>query len=299
MDSAAENSTTTDVAPVASDRRIVLGIDRNYLLQAATMLTSLSAASSRAIPTTLLHSDLTSSEIRALERLSATMGWPLDVKQVVVPSGLPVTDWVTPATYIRLFAPVFCADTSYVLYLDVDMLVLEDLAPLVNITPHSAVAAVQDHFHPTFETSQALPGYRSGASSRTPYFNAGVLLASVKDWDKMDVTERALRFLYNNPDHIRFWDQDALNAVLEQQWEPLAPEWNCFPFRDLLGRHDWRKPGQVTMPLNTLFDLEDRARILHFAGPKKPWQEAYRQSSSRRLYRSMFRVAQRLVEEVE
>jgi lipopolysaccharide biosynthesis glycosyltransferase len=243
---------STNVLP---GRRIVLGIDRNYLPQAATMLTSLSAASASTMPTTLLHSDLSTAEIRRLDRLRSALGWPLDVRQVVVPAGLPVTDWVTPATYIRLFAPVSCADADYVLYLDVDMLVLEDLAPLLNITPHATVAAVRDHFQPTFEASQALPGYRTHAPSRTPYFNAGVLLVDVGAWHRLDVTERALRFLRDYPHHVRFWDQDALNAVLEGDWESLAPEWNCFPFRDLLGRYDWRGPGQGDETLDALFGI--------------------------------------------
>jgi lipopolysaccharide biosynthesis glycosyltransferase len=274
--------------------QIVLAIDRNYLAQAATLLVSLSAAASEILPTTLLYCDLSAPDVRALERVSAALNWPLDMRWVALPSGLPVSDWVTSATYLRLFAPASCADSSHVVYLDVDMLVLEDMTPLLATIPQALVAAVQDHFHRTFETGQALPGYRTGASSRTPYFNAGVLVIDVAQWHRQDVTERALRFIHDNPQHIRFWDQDALNVVLEGQWESLAPEWNCFPFRDLLDRYDWREPASENKPLEELFDLEDRARVLHFAGPKKPWHEGYRPTTSRRLYRSMAGVAARL-----
>jgi len=273
---------------------IVLAIDRKYVAQAATLLVSLSAATSEIVPTTLLHCDLSAPDVQALQRVSAALNWPLDMRRVALPSGLPVTDWVSPATYLRLFAPASCADSSHLLYLDVDMLVLEDMTPLLTTIPQAPVAAVRDHFHRTFETGQALPGYRTGAFSRTPYFNAGVLVIDVDRWHRQDVTERALRFIHDKPQHIRFWDQDALNFVLEGQWEPLAPEWNCFPFRDLLDQYDWREPMPENEPLEELFNLEDRARVLHFAGPKKPWHEGYRPTTSRRLYRSMAGVAARL-----
>ncbi len=44
----------------------------------------------------------------------------------------------------------------------------------------------------------------------------------LKKWLNLDVTTKVLRFIEENPDKLRFHDQDALNAVLHDRWTLVA-----------------------------------------------------------------------------
>lgn len=42
-----------------------------------------------------------------------------------------------------------------------------------------------------------------------------------------NVTKRVLRYIHDNPEKLKFHDQDALNAILHDQWLQLHPKWNA------------------------------------------------------------------------
>jgi endoglucanase len=270
---------------------LVLAVDDAYAIQAATVVASLVATQPTPVRTVVVHAGLSRSWRRSLQGLADALAWPLELRAVPAVTGVPVYSYASAATYLRLLAPDVVG-AERLIYLDADLLVEASLAPLADMRLTTPIAAVQDHFQRTFETGEGLPGYRAG-STRTPYFNAGVMVIDTAQWRRARVTERALAFLRESPEHVRYWDQCALNAVLEGAWTGLDPAWNCFPFNDLLSRHDWRhQPDAV--PLPELLALEARARIVHFVGPRKPWDPAYRDSALRRRYRARLTAARHL-----
>jgi lipopolysaccharide biosynthesis glycosyltransferase len=105
-------------------------------------------------------------------------------------------------------------------------------------------------------------------------------------WVTLGVTGEVVRFLRWQSHHVKFWDQCALNAVLENSWLPLGAEMNCFPFRDLLLPYDWRTQVDK-LDLSYLLELEERAQIVHFVGHRKPWSHDYPDMWNRRRYAAL------------
>ena len=132
------------------------------------------------------------------------------------------------AAYLRLyFDEIFGSEIERLIYLDADTRVLTDLTPLLEADLHGyPVGAVHDIFY--YVTN------RIGDRRETlfldpdgPYLQSGVM---VFDWRKtleLDILAKARHFIEQYPERcVEAPDQDALNAVLKNQWLPLDPRWN-------------------------------------------------------------------------
>lgn len=159
-----------------------------------------------------------------------------------------------PVAYARLLVPrIFSDDTHRLLYLDADLLVLDDLAPLWTTDLRgAAIGAVLD-------TTDGMRKRGAPDTQDIPqvqdYFNSGVLLVDLPRWRAKRVSERALEYLAANS--TRFPDQDALNVVCDGEWSKLEPSWNFQGHRD-----------------TCLWELEpaQRPAIVHFVTAMKPWK---------------------------
>ena len=198
---------------------------------------------------------------------------------------LPVSGHLTPAAYARLFAPrLLPAELSRVIYLDSDLLVLEDLAALwAEPMADAACLAVPDLGCPWVDCAATLPNYARcrqylgvhpaipnyrdvGMSPDAPYFNSGVMVMDLERWRAADITQAALDILGRNRQHVLWADQYALNVALYQRWRPLALSWNQ-------GSHIYRYPTWQDSPfdLTSLSACRFDPRIVHFTSEAKPW----------------------------
>lgn len=175
--------------------------------------------------------------------------------------GLPVFGHVNASTYFRIFLPELLPKLDKVIYLDVDMLVLADMGDLwsreMNDVP---LLAVQDNNCATVGNS-SLDYFRDlGLRSEAKLFNGGLLVMDLASWRQNDFTQAMIEFLRLYENKVKFWDQDALNAILVDRWEELPYEWNW--------RIDCGIPrGEGLIP----HVPEECARILHFSSATKPW----------------------------
>jgi lipopolysaccharide biosynthesis glycosyltransferase len=200
----------------------------------------------------------------------------------------PVSDWVTDAVYLRLAISDVLAGVPAVLYLDADVLVLRDLRPLLGSSLDGApLAAVRNPSNPVLEVGSALPGWRElGLPASREYFNSGVMLLDLAECRRRGTFDKCYRFLEDMPQHVRFWDQDALNWAVDDDWVRLDRRWNTFPLSALSQIPAFKYDAEDVVPLQQLIDDEDSAAILHFAGPWKPWAPIFPASPARDLYRS-------------
>jgi lipopolysaccharide biosynthesis glycosyltransferase len=168
--------------------------------------------------------------------------------------------YVTSATYLRFLAAELLPDESRCLYLDGDVLVRRDIAPLfeVDIDDH-VLAAVQSRVAPFVASPGGVANwFELGLRSTNPYFNAGVLLMNLERWRNEGVTARLTGFLRQYGNTIRFGDQEAMNAVLSERWVSVDRGWNYIT--------------HVTESFLQQPDLEPAdPSIVHFAGRIKPW----------------------------
>ena len=239
---------------------IVLACDEAYAMPLATTLRSI-AESNRAhwpldvnVLTEGVSEQSKSKVLLSLPEGSTKVRWiPVDT-DLFRPFGL--LPHVSRMTYARLLIPHLFADAaSKVLYLDVDILVLRDLAPLWQTDLEGvSLAAVLD-YQLDISRGSAITHSRVGMPSVPNYFNAGVLLINTRVCLLRRVPERALEYLRAHT-NTPYSDQDALNVACDGDWMQLDPTWN-------FQIHQATRIGRIPKAR--------RPAIVHFNTRAKPW----------------------------
>lgn len=163
------------------------------------------------------------------------------------------------------------------LYLDADTMVLGDLRPLLRQSLDGRpIGAVRDPQNPVIGRGIQLPGWEElGVPYGRDYFNSGVMLIDLDRCGELGIFERSRQFLSEHPDKVRFWDQDALNWAVVDNWYRLERRWNTFAMSPQAEQPGFVHYAEADSPLAQLLEDERTAALVHFAGPDKPWQEDY------------------------
>ncbi len=242
-----------DPSPVV----IACGADSAYACPLAVMIRSvlLHTNSTRRIDFHVIDSGLTPEDRvrigRGLDPRRVTLRWVSPRRESL--TGLPLWGRMSAATYDKLLLPELLGpEVHRALWLDADLLVLSDIGPLWELpTGENLALAVTDLLVPTVSSPFGVAGWQTlRLDATTPYFNAGVLVLDLDACRTAQITQAALRYLHEHHDHVYFWDQEALNAVLAGRWAPLDPAWN-------------RSPGQIPDGSSP--------HLVHFSGNLKPW----------------------------
>jgi len=186
---------------------------------------------------------------------------------------LPTGKWVTASAYLRLFIPeLLPSTTKKALYLDSDVLVEADLTALWEKEMDNApILAAQDFGAPYVSSALGLTNYQElNLPPDAPYFNSGVLALNLPIWRRENITQQTLDYLKEYREHVRFLDQDGLNAVLAQRWKPLPPRWNVMSH--LIHFENWSPSPFKEKIRSRRHELLTNAALYHFAGGSKPWQ---------------------------
>jgi lipopolysaccharide biosynthesis glycosyltransferase len=164
-------------------------------------------------------------------------------------SDLKIDGHVTSATYLRLrMGDLLPATLGRVVYLDSDIIINGNVTELFEVDllgfPFGAV--------PDAWVDQAKEvRTKIGLDANARYFNCGVLVIDLPRWIYVKLEERALSYCRSHPDAITYWDQCALNHVVNGKFYLLDEKWN---FQSTSSRSG----------LNS-------ALIVHFTGAVKPW----------------------------
>jgi lipopolysaccharide biosynthesis glycosyltransferase len=179
-----------------------------------------------------------------------TIHWLL--KDEVIPEGMsiPYDNSSYPLIiHMRMFIPYFIpAEYEKVIYMDVDMIVNDDISKLWETDLQEfIIAAVIDVRIRKFDSHSAVRNYRElGFDSETKYFNTGLLLMDTRKWREKDLTPKIFRCIDDNREFANYPDQYGLNVIFAGQWLEIdtkwswsAEEWN--PDASLV-HFIWRKP---------------------------------------------------------
>ncbi|WP_103349976.1 glycosyltransferase family 8 protein [Amycolatopsis sp. CA-128772] len=277
---------------------IVCAVDDNFELPARVALHSLAAAHEDCLGdlrVVLLYDTLSADARTRIRTHGDRLGLKLElVESPPVDPRLPVLRRYTAAIYLRLNVHHVLADESRVLYLDSDLVVLQDLRELLTLPMDGhAIGAVRDSARPTMSRGGALPswGEREFPADRE-YFNSGVLLLDLDACRSTGVLDRASDILLRQPDMARFPDQDALNWAAADHWLRLDRKWNTFAMSIMAARSDYVHVAEDLAGLDSLVRAERTASILHFSGRDKPWQDTCPPSWSRDRYREFLRAVE-------
>ena len=165
-----------------------------------------------------------------------------------------ISGHITQATYYRVLAPSLLSNLKKALYLDCDIIVLGDIFKLYNININDYLfAAVAENVTDRQE--------ELNMPTDAKYFNSGVMLMNLQKWREMDISKKLIDFIKSNPEKLRFWDQDALNAITWKNRLDIGFKYNYTT------RISEKHPVDYT-------DLEKNILIIHYT-PLKPWNYLY------------------------
>jgi lipopolysaccharide biosynthesis glycosyltransferase len=173
-------------------------------------------------------------------------------KDKVIPAGMsiPYDNSSYPLIiHMRMFIPYFVpAEYEKVIYMDVDMIVTDDISKLWNTElAEYTIAAVIDVRIKEFGGSHAVENYKElGFDAKTKYFNTGLLLMNTKKWREDDLTPKIFNCIEENRKYANYPDQYGLNVVFANNWLQLDTKWSWsaeewIPDASLI-HFIWRKP---------------------------------------------------------
>ena len=174
-----------------------------------------------------------------------------------------------PIVYARYFLPSYFPQLERLLYLDDDVLVLGDIAPLWETDMHGRPIAAARLTRVGAEFSQQFslrdPALRDFSPEESS-FNTGVLLYNLSAWRQADYTAQLLNWTELNKERplYQLGSQPPFNLVFYNNFELLDRRFNVM---DLAGLYGGAAYEPVTVPYAEMRD----AVILHWNGGFKPW----------------------------
>lgn len=141
-------------------------------------------------------------------------------------------DYYSKTTYFRLFLPNLYPQYDKVLYLDSDIVILDDIAKLYNTDMgDNLVAAAPDDVIQFNEVFQVYVEKVVGVADYRRYFNAGILLMNLDEMRKFKFQEKFL-FLLGRITFAVAQDQDYLNRMCKGRVKLIDRVWNRMPIAD-------------------------------------------------------------------
>jgi lipopolysaccharide biosynthesis glycosyltransferase len=167
------------------------------------------------------------------------------------------------AYYRLLLASILPSDLDKVLYMDCDMIILQDISEIFQIEIDDyALAATLDRF-PYSQQHRLQLHMEVGENT----FCSGIMLVNLKYWRENNVEEGLLEYAKRHREVVYLHDQDVLNYYFKKKWFLLPPKWNhtacsIFPIKD------WRyKPFDIVEYIQSPI-------LYHYASVDvKPWYD--------------------------
>lgn len=243
---------------------IACAADSNYLQHTYTMLYSLLINNTYPIVLHCFSSDYSEqdkNELKALTQIFSNCSINFYTINNNVFDGFVITHHITLATYYRIIIPEMLEKSiEKIIYLDCDMIIDGNIQGMweTDLSNHVAAAVPEPSFN-DFD--------RLNIPAVNGYFNAGVLVLNLNLWRKLNLTKTIIQYIQNNLEKIVFWDQDALNACINDKWKKLHPKYNQqsaffqLSNKTLLSNYNANELAiAVTKPI-----------IIHYTGSSKPW----------------------------
>ena len=181
---------------------------------------------------------------------------------------------VSEATYYRLFIEdVIPKSVKSLLYLDCDIICVKDPLEMMynNFTNLSnlnkTIGVVFEEF---LGEEQDEIKDRLNIDIRK-YFNAGVMFINLNRWRNSDVPNKSLEIINNMGSELKYWDQDILNQIFNEDLYKVENE------------------------LNYILDIQDNLKVpqevifIHYAGSFKPWTTRGAVEKNALMYMENFR----------
>jgi len=181
---------------------------------------------------------------------------------------------ITIDTYYRFFIPMILPELERIIYIDGDTVIVGDILELWNENLEGKVAGVVQDIVQDGNSENRLKIF--GLKYDCQYFNAGVLLLKLKEFEKLYTLETLpiiINDLYKKfKDNNVCWlsDQDVLNYLFhsEKYAKYLNLKYNLSDQNQNFYHYFY---GQSSRYLKTWNESSKFPIIIHYANSKKPW----------------------------
>lgn len=264
-------------SPAFSERNIAVfcSTDNRFALYCHVMLHTLISHTSQAwnYDLIILEEHLTPSDkedIQALARGKSNISIRFfNVSAYLKEYTFNLGGTLTLATWYRLFAPSIFQQYDKIVYLDVDIVVLSDIAELYNtdlgeywLGGYTDWGLFAKAINPDDKRY-----FREviGVDDMHNYINAGVLVWNIHQMNRHNVEQKCIEAAQVH--RFRHHDQDTLNAVCRGHIRMLEPTWNVFPARGFENalpdkeRQQWEQ-------------AKEKPNIIHYVD-EKPWDNPF------------------------
>lgn len=169
------------------------------------------------------------------------------------------------------FSRFYLAETlpqiDKIIYLDADVIVTGDIEDLWNAAKldRQIIACVSAGPHSYDRMGSFYRGHPALAhiDENEEFFNAGVYVTKLREWAHRNVLAEIERWMQLHRQESKglfeLGTQPLLNLVFYRDYEHLGREWNVIGLGD-------KEPHELDR------DLLQRAKLLHWKGPYKPWR---------------------------
>ena len=256
---------------------VLIYLDRHYVVPATVMVRSLLENTASAIPVRLfvLCLGLTDGDKEAM-----AASWPhekirvswIDVDISAFKESFASIGYLSQAAYLRLLLDRYLpGEIERVITMDCDGIVHGDIQELWNLGGESRcpVMAVKDCCNPTLGYDRSPFIQSEGIDRQAPYFNSGIMVIDLVKWRERNISGRCLALAERWKGKALYADQSFLNAVLQGDWEPLPPRWNCN--RRHLAIHSFPTLRNRVLSYNEVREAQRAPGFSHFCSAVKPW----------------------------
>lgn len=197
-----------------------------------------------------------------------------------------ISSHITIDAYFRFFIPRIFKNFEKILYLDPDILVLNDIAQLYNKSSDKMIYAVKDIYiiKALFtKNSEAILEYLNNKlklENPYNYFNSGILLINIQKLLEFNFEEKCINKLteLKNPIYV---DQCILNFVLQNEVGFIDFSYNT-QINSL--KENYLKNELPEDIYNDFIKALDNPKIIHYCRDKKPWNSYNPSSKKTRLW---------------
>lgn len=236
-----------------------------YVPHVATMLKSLllNSRRDRVHAYILIEQEVTPEQRSLLGAMANHHGAQVEYLEATsqLPAGLPTAEGYPRVVWLRILLPELLPEVERILYLDGDIVVVDDVMPLVTTSlSGNLVGAVTNAYRygQEFYAALDLPAAES-------YFNTGVLLMNLAamraEGTAQRIADAARKY------KSRFPDQAALNPVLHRRRLRLPARFN------VQGEFYYRSPKDLVLDAQEVREAMQHPIVMHYTGPAiaKPW----------------------------
>lgn len=284
--------------------KILLSFNDNYAPHAAVVMESIIEHASSKVGFIIMYfSDELSDSVRDTlyfhlkGRVKSLEFYSVSDSNKVKFDGIEYSKALTVNTFLRLFAPDVLTKETFVLYLDCDLIVNDDIFKLFQEVDENQLLCAVPEYYPInkrleigedvkIDERLSLALHQDdvqrkvtkylGMSYSSSYFNAGVLFMNLNKIREFCLLDKVLQFLVSHP-NVHAGDQDALNGVLNGNYGILPLWWNVHPY--IYNLHEYTSNYSV----EELKHAQENPSIIHFAG-YKAWQYRFEDNKVKKMY---------------